>query len=385
VETAGAAALFSMSIRFTMDGSEALERRLEDLCMQAREGVLKIIPSSSLDAFVLGGGYGRGEGGVLSTRQGDQPYNDLEFYVLLRGNGLFSQRRYGRAIHELAERLSRAAEIEVEFKLLPTRKLQHSTVTMFYYDLVTGHRLVAGTDAWLASSQHHRAAHRIPLYEATRLLMNRCSGLLFADERLARAEFAAEDADFVGRNLAKAKLALGDVILTMRGQYHWSCRERQKRFKKLAAEDSLLRSVSLLHEQGVEFKLHPIRTARSSEELRSEAGFVKEIARDLWLQLESRRLGRKFTSIPSYSTDPEPKCPETKPLKNRLINARAFGLRALLDSRYPRERLLRTLPLLLWGAEPLDFLTFLRDQLKTDADDFTSLVRAYEAIWKHFN
>src|SRR5947199_6504474 len=109
---------------------------------------------------------------------------------------------------------------------------------MFYYDLVSGHRLVHGTDEWLGQCEHHRAAHRIPLHEATRLLMNRCSGLLFAQERLARVPFSAEDADFVGRNLAKAKLAFGDVVLAMRGQYHWSCRERQKRLKKLAAESA---------------------------------------------------------------------------------------------------------------------------------------------------
>mgnify|MGYP006142135189 CR=1 FL=1 len=41
------------------------------------------------------------------------------------------------------------------------------------------------------------------------------TGLLFARERLDRPHFTAADADFVGRNLAKARLALGDAVLAV--------------------------------------------------------------------------------------------------------------------------------------------------------------------------
>ena len=43
----------------------------------------------------------------------------------------------------------------------------------------------------------------------------------------------ADDADFVGRNLAKDQLAFGDVLLTAHGQYHWSCQERHRRLECL--------------------------------------------------------------------------------------------------------------------------------------------------------
>jgi hypothetical protein len=72
-----------MSKRFTIDGSPELERHLESLCELVRIEVLKAIPPRKLQALVLGGGYGRGEGGVLQTDNGDQPYNDLEFYMFL--------------------------------------------------------------------------------------------------------------------------------------------------------------------------------------------------------------------------------------------------------------------------------------------------------------
>jgi len=375
-----------MSARFTIDGSDALERRLAELCDRVVNRTLTVVPSRQIHAIVLGGGYGRGEGGVLRVDADAQPYNDLEFYVLLKSNDLLATRRYGTTIHELSEDLSKKEQIEIELKLLSLRKLQYSPVTMFYYDLVTGHRLVHGTDDWLGACEHHRAAHRIPLHEATRLLMNRSSGLLFASERLARADFTPADADFAGRNLAKAKLALGDVALTMRGQYHWSCRERQKRLRKLAAEsrDENLASLLLLHEQGVHFKLHPTRTDRSRQELEAELNFLKDVARDLWLRLESRRLSACFPSIESYSVDSSEKCPEIKGIKNRLINFRTFGGRGLMDMRYPRERLLRSLPLLLWG----DFhthLSLIQLQLRTNATAFSGLTAAYENLWRIYN
>jgi hypothetical protein len=217
--------------------------------------------------------------------------------------------------------------------------------------------------------------------------MNRCSGLLFAEERLRRPHFGLDDADYVGRNLAKAKLALGDVILTMRGQYHWSCRERHKRLKKMAAEksDENLASIVLLHEQGVEFKLHPVRSNRTRPELSAELDFLKESARGLWLRLESRRLDKSYQTIIEYCLEQSSKCPETARWKNCLINLRTYGLRRLTSSIYPRERLLRALPLLLWESGPPETHVVAQRHLLAPTASWRELVRAYEDLWRQFN
>jgi hypothetical protein len=220
--------------------------------------------------------------------------------------------------------------------------------------------------------------------------MNRCSGLLYSQEKLLRSEFTPGDADFAGRNFAKAKLALGDVFLTMRGQYHWSCRERQKRLRKLEADGALQNFSSLapLHSQGVDFKLHPVRSTRSRSDFLPELDFIKDLARQLWLILESRRLTEEFSSIHSYSLSATDKCPETDSRKNRLINARRFGLSEALNPRYPRERLLNALPLLLWERERLQepaTSARVHEQLRTNSLEYPELVRAYESIWKIYN
>ena len=146
------------SPRFTIDGSDELERHLARACEQVRTEVLALVSAQRLEAILLGGGYGRGEGGVLKTETGDRPYNDLEFYVCLRGSQLLNERRYSGALHTLAQKLSTAVGVDVEFKLVSLRKLRRSPVSMFYYDLVMGHRWLWGTEDLLASCAHHCVA-----------------------------------------------------------------------------------------------------------------------------------------------------------------------------------------------------------------------------------
>ena len=457
--------------RFTLDGSEELERHLDRTCQSVLAGVQSIVPERKLEALLLGGGYGRGEGGVLKTETGegirkrdlsagdkeverrspapplpgeragvrailhpsvltvDKPYNDLEFYVFLRGNTLLNERRYRAALHDLAERLTPGAGVEVEFKILSLPKLRRSPATMFYYDLMMGHRWLRGEESLLASCEPHREAKNIPLSEATRLLMNRCTGLLFARERLQRAPFTAQDADFVGRNLAKAQLAFGDSVLTAFGQYHWSCRERNRRLNRLVADEDLpwLPEVQRQHGEAVEFKLHPRRGTASSTELQKQHAKLTALGLQLWLWLEWRRLKRSFASARDYALCPINKCPEANAWRNRLVNVKTFGPSAFFApraSRYPRERLLHTLALLLWeaatfetpGARPSwaqqlralwnaanssrtclaanamrpgrprsGLLKFVQGELRTTARTFSDLIAAYAALWRRFN
>jgi hypothetical protein len=382
-----------MNSRFTLDGSEALEQQLDLLCQEITREIRALIPAYKLEALILGGGYGRGEGGVLKTEQGEQPYNDLEFYVFLKGNTLLNDRKYRAQLHHLGERFTERVGIEVEFKIISIQKLRQSQVSMFYYDLVAAHRLLHGEEGVLANCDHHRSAHRIPLAEATRLLMNRCSGLLFSKGLLERETFTGEDADFVARNIAKAKLAMGDVILTAYGHYHFSCRERHRRLEKLAIaqETSWIAPFVEPHREGVEFKLHPFKSSASREELAKSHTDASQFAKELWLWLENRRLGKRFSKVEEYSFCQTPKCPESEPLKNLALTARTFGVLSSISSgaaRYPRERLLNTLPLLLWLDAPLsrpETRARIEGQLRTHGGDLQSAISAYKAIWNRYN
>ncbi len=384
------------SIRFTVDGGPDLERRLAQLCLDVRNEVLSLIPRWKLDGILLGGGYGRGEGGVLQTPDGERPYNDLEFYVFLRGNALLAERKFRGPLHDIGSRLSPAAGLEVEFKVMTLPKLLASPPSMFYYDLAAGNRLIFG-DANvldLSLAAHRRDAHRIPLHEATRLLMNRCSGLLFSLERLERPEFGSEEADFVGRNLAKLELALGDVVLVSRGEYHWSCRERQRRLLAIAPTEELpfLKAVQVHHQAGVEFKLHPRRTIATREELKGSLERLQTIAKSVWLWQENRRLGTSFSNGSDYARSRVDKCPEQPAWRNRLVNLRDRYWPGVLSGRYPRERLFHSLCLLLGGVGSLStegrddqLQRELQRELRTRESQLPGLVAAYERLWHRYH
>jgi len=288
-----------MKARFTIDGSKDLEERLARICGRVRRQVRRQIGRKELAAIVLGGGYGRGEGGVLRTETGDQPYNDLEFYVFVRGNRLWQERRYRRALEQLGKTLSLDTGLHVEFKIDGLDRLKQSPASMFSYDLVAGHHMIFGGEGIFHGCEHHLEAPAIPLSEATRLLFNRCSGLLLAREMLHKSVLAREEADFVGRNLSKAQLALGDALLTAFGQYHWSVRERHRRLMGFGSDEMLpwLPEIQAHHEAGLQFKLHPRRVCKSVAQFEAEHRRLTKLALQLWLWLEGRRLKERFLCV----------------------------------------------------------------------------------------
>ena len=376
------------AVRFTRDGSDALESLIAQTCEEIGREVTRIVPAEKFQALLLGGGYGRGEGGVLSTPAGDAPYNDLEFFLLIQGHPRLNEKRYGAAIHSLEHRMTEKLGIEVEFKILSLEKLAASATTMFYYDLVCGHRVTAGPPNILDACSHHSDATKIPLHEATRLMMNRCSSLLFAAERLARSEFTQEDLDFSARNIAKAQLALGDVILTALGQYHWSCIERHQRLAKIHEKSLPMPELLAFHETGVAFKLRPNPGSSNREELQALHQAVTKAAWAVWTWQESKRLGMPAVSPLKYGRAGN-KCPETSALKNVLIRLRTFGAKGVISPlvfRYPREALLNSLAVMLWAPELISSnCEWLSAQLNSQVTNQADALRAYEKLWHRFN
>ncbi len=357
---------------FTLDGDGALEMHIERTCKKVLAGVQRIILPQQLEGLLLGGGYGRGEGGVLRTKNGDRPYNDLEFYVLVRGKDWLNEKIYGRRLHRLAKSLAPEAGVEIDFKIISRQTLRESPASMFFYDLISAHRWLLGDESMLAGCEQHRQARDIPLHEATRLLMNRCSGLLFAKEKLESKSFDDTDADFVSRNIAKAQLALGDAVLTVFGQYHWSAMVRNRRLLELEVDENLpwLSEVRHYHETGLKFKFHP-QINISREVLQSEHEKISALAQQVWLWLENRRLECHFLSMRGYALSTLNKCPETDVEHNKLVNAKIFGFHVYFRTRsehHPRERVLDALAILLWlpWREKLDLQRALEKQLKRD-------------------
>jgi len=377
--------------RFTLDGDDALEWHLERTCARIVSGIRGLIAPRKLEAVILGGGYGRGEGGVLRGSSGDRPYNDLEFYVALRGNRHVNEIRYRRRLEVLGEILTHLADAEVEFKITSLAELAARPVSMFSYDLAAGHRFLWGGASVKPQADWglHGCPGNIPQSEGTRLLMNRCSGLLFARVQLEREPFTQTAADFVRRNVAKAQLACGDAVLTAFGRYHWSCTERHRRLEELArSKHSVWFDAALQHHaMGVEFKLHPESGAITREALIKRHGEVTAFALKCWLWLEARRLGRTFPSARAYVDSACDKCPGSSLFFNVLLNLRADGFRLRARPtpwRHPRQRIFHSLALLLWEPEATSDPVqsrLIETELNARGTSLSEWVAAYRTLW----
>lgn len=375
------------STRFTLDGYDALERRLALACHAIARAVRALVPQEDLEALLLGGGYGRGEGGVLRRGQTDAPYNDLEFFLFIKGPTLVNERRYRPGIHELEARMTQALGIDVELKILSKQQFDRQPTTMFYYDLVQGHHVLCGPSDFLFGHPHGNPS-AIPAHEATRLLFNRFSGLLYAADRLQRTPFHAHDADFVFRNLAKAKLAMGDALLTLEGAYHWSCGERGRRLGHLKWGNLPAATLQQLHLEGLQFKLHPSQPALDREQLLAQWEALLPLAWQTWQWVEARRLQQSLPDPKSYARFPGSLCPETSPLKNALLRLRQFGVKGWKHHplRYPREALLRSLALLLWEQDRFEEnRRDLERELQHPLAQWQDAAVVYEKLWHRYN
>jgi hypothetical protein len=236
------------------------------------------------------------------------------------------------------------------------------------------------------------SASRIPLEEGTRLLFNRCSGLLLVKELLRNPTLSPKNADFIGRNLAKAQLALGDVVLIAFGRYHWDCVQRHRRLCELPSNSALpwFDKVRQHHGAGVEFKLHPRRELEAIHKFRERLQELSSLSLHVLLWHENRRLDHSFSSARDYAFSPSEKWPGQPSWRNLLLNLRTFGLKATHDSlarRYPRERLLNSLALLLWEGDLADDWAarkHVQRQLQTPASNWSELVATYKQLWPSY-
>lgn len=171
-----------------------------------------------LAGVVLGGGYGRGEGGVMPD---GGLSNDLDFFAIAEeGTGDGGAAAIGEALRPLERKWSGALGVDVEFMAKSPARLRHDGERLMVQELVRGYR-----DTWGAPGERlfagipRRGARELPWTEAVRLLANRGAGLLLAREK------GRED-DFVVRNIAKCVLGAGDARLIARGAYRWRAVDR---------------------------------------------------------------------------------------------------------------------------------------------------------------
>jgi len=323
-----------MPPRYFEGSHPELAARLEEHFDRVRARWAEI--SGKASSLVLGGGYGRGEGGVTNGPKGPGFFNDLDYFLFSDTPDDPDLVSWCASIEKDETELLGA---DVEIKRLPEEDVNQGLGTMMFADLVGGHVTVAGEASFLEVLNGRVDFGSIGAEDAARLLWNRASGLYFARSKMTT------DPVFVVRNHAKLKLALGDALLCLEGDYVPRCRERGASFASTDADKELKE----WHAEAVEFKFRPVTPVLEAAEIRSESKRLADAWLKVFLKVEASRLSMPRLTLAGYLDLPRV-FPDTPMWRNVALAARDRMKReACLRpwSDYPRGALMRALPCLL--------------------------------------
>lgn len=369
--------------RYTLDGDERVEARIAQDQRMIAAAVAKVVPAEHFAAVVMMGGYGRGEGGYVEreTAQGLEPapYNDYDYFVIVRKTGRAERERLNRQLAGVAKQLESQVGVEVDFALLRSERLRRAEPSLMNAEMLWGHRVIAGDREVLSRMQPMPFPALAP-GELTRLMLNRGALLLMNQQQLTGAkpawesvpgsvaggeELDAERREVFFKYLSKAILACGDVRLALSGCYHPSFPvklERLEGLKPLAPWGELLErdadAFLRLYRFAYRNKFHPDYRALTDESLVDWQMQVRRIWLSSLRAFESYRLGKPVQSWAEYCRPEVGKGQRGGAggwLRNLAITIRDFGVREVLSRpapalRYPRERLIASLPMLLSEA-----------------------------------
>ena len=275
--------------RFVAGDAPELDRALAD-ALAAIGAEIAAMRVPSLAGVVLGGGYGRGEGGArgelkvqsskfkVESSKSDvacRLSNDLDFFAITKEGATDADAAaVATALEPLSRRWSEKLGIDVDFTGRTPWRLRHDQERLMVQELVHGYVDIAGaTGDSLFAGIERREPSDLPWMEAARLLMNRGMGLLFAKCKIengkckvdglpnADCRMSDADIDFVNRNINKCILGAGDARLIANRRYRWRAPERAE-----ALRDQMYRNA-------VAWKFRPAECAVCDW----------DTARDVWL------------------------------------------------------------------------------------------------------
>lgn len=208
-------------IRSTEDGDASLEATIADLLADITRRAGEI---PHLEALLLGGSLGRGEGSVSHELGGDRLASDVEIYLVGRPASLRD------AASRLQAELASAGDADVSVAWLHPTALSAGRAknlswkpsrTIRLYELAAGSRVLRGE----APDIRPVDPATLPVDEGVRLVLNRLA---------EAAPEVARQSDEAARWTDKILIACGDTLLLAGGAYTVRYRDRLTRLRTLS-------------------------------------------------------------------------------------------------------------------------------------------------------
>lgn len=362
--------------------NEWLHRQLQLLGSELEDSIPKC------RAVVLGGGYGRGDGGVALDQDGrERPYNDLDLFAVSDLGESADMREANMICHDWSQRIG--IEVDLGAPLAPAdlRKLPEY---LMWIDLYQGHRVLAGQDDIIRKGSPQLANISPAALEGSKLLLNRGAGLLLA--ALAQKGHDALldvtiDDDFLFRNVQKAYLAIGDSLLITAKAYRSLSSEKLTMLHALQMPSEISKPDELINriEDAVRFKLLP-RSLPRPLDASAAVSLLAEVAGDwleVFLAIERRRLATEWRTADEACRDNrlrEPDLSSWRAIPSNLLRNLRLGR---LGLRYPREILFRLIPTAIFSLAH-DATGLPRPDPSLPLSRLHDLNRLF-TIWKRYN
>jgi hypothetical protein len=335
---------------YTATADAAVEQHVAQLLQRTCDAVLAQC-GGELEAVVLTGGFGRGEGGVLRRADGRlHIVNDFDIELLYREpwgkrlSKLLVQWRHRAALNRLAERLAREFGMkQIDLTLRPLSSLKPQPPRLADYDLRYGNRLLWGQAA-VQRDMPAYAATEIPVFEGTWLLRNRGIGLLLARLYLDQGLRSEAEVENFYIEINKAALAMGDALWILSGHYNVRYAERAARFDEL--QELGFAGFAELHAaylQAAEYKLRPVLQPYPGQDREALWQSMARLYSAFFLWFEGQRVlhpALPFASLEDYGqwwrqqALPAPASALRRWLERRVGSTGAVSLPSLLPLKH---------------------------------------------------
>lgn len=374
--------------KYTVHGTPQFERRLDCELKEVVDAVCTLPQSCGLQAIVLTGGYGRGEGTPFQKKGEQTPFNDYDLVVVSHPLSRAARKQLQGSLHQIEKQCSDKLGIPVDLYLHTTHTLQSAEASLLNYEMRIGHQVLYGAHDIFSLMPSYNLAN-LCLSEGTRLLLNR--GKLLLDVKVGLGgprPLTEEELLRFQKFIWKCHLAFGDCVLLAHGDYDVSYITKTKRIENYVSRRDIPDASWMVehYQKAVDFKLMGDLTLLGFDDLFHAFSKTLRYYLEFLLWYEGRRLGLFLPSLQTYVAQlPRQRASPTDIAKALILNGRILGS-GMIDPTpqwaliHPRNRLYPALWLLLSFESSMQLNLRLVQQLLNGGRDYNMLLKRFYEI-----
>jgi len=252
---------------------------------------LELIRKSLIDfqplSIILYGGYGRGEGSwVWYNNEICAPYNDYDILMILE------KKIPEKIIKSIRKKLAQDIGIRwVDIGQKTPKELKKLRPSIYNYDLKYASKVIYGEE-YILDQIPHIDVSKLPLEEGNILFKVRIWTFIGSlDVNGFDVSLSGDDSRFFRNQMAKAILAVVDILLLQKGAYDSSYGIRVKRLKNLYSHK---KELCLLSEWAFHEKLEPKAPNMNADEVKKLYLKVSQFYIDEMFKMLSKRYKTKI-------------------------------------------------------------------------------------------